>query len=85
MGHVSAGPDGGLEIAGWYQVDLGTEDGLQVGLDTPQAEQAHVLRQVHEQVDVAVGPILAAGHAAEDPQVGDVMGGGRTDAVTTPG
>ena len=30
-----ASADGGLEIAGWYQVDLGAEDGLQVGLDTP--------------------------------------------------
>ena len=48
--------NGGLEIAGWHQVDLGTEDGLQVGLDTPQAAQAQVRRQVHEQVDVTVGP-----------------------------
>jgi hypothetical protein len=30
-----AGADGGFEIAGWYQVDLDAEDGLQVGLDTP--------------------------------------------------
>ena len=56
-----AAADGGLEIAGWYQVNLGAEDGLQVGLDATQAEQAHVRRQVHEQVDVAVGPVLAAG------------------------
>jgi hypothetical protein len=41
-----AGADGGLEIAGWYQVGLGAEDGLQVGLDPPQAEQAHLRRQV---------------------------------------
>jgi hypothetical protein len=76
-----AGTDGGLEIAGWYQVDRGAEDGLQVGLDPSQAEQAYVRRQVHEQVDVAVGLVLAAGDAAEDPQVGHVMGGGRRDQV----
>src|ERR1700721_2130176 len=76
-----AGTDGGLEIAGWYQIDLGAEDGLQVGLDTSQAEQAHARRQVPEQVDVAVGLVLAAGDAAEDPQVGHVMGGGRRDQV----
>jgi hypothetical protein len=29
----SARADGGLEIAGCYQIDLGAEDGLQVGLD----------------------------------------------------
>ena len=38
-------------------------------------------RQVHEQVDITVGPVLAASHAAEDPQVGHVMGGGRRDQV----
>ena len=74
-----AGADAGLEIAGWHQVDLGTENSLQVGLDTPQADQAHVRGQVHEQVDVAVGPVLATGHAAEYPQVGHLMGGGSRD------
>ncbi len=61
-----AGAGGGLEIAGWHQVDLGAQDGLQVGLDPPQTEQAHVRWQVYEQVDIAVGPVLATGHTAKD-------------------
>src|SRR5260370_15003047 len=76
---LGAGADGGLEIAGWHQVNLGSEDGLQVGLEPTQAEQAHMRWQVREQVDVAVGPVLATGHAAEDPQVGHLMGGGGRD------
>jgi hypothetical protein len=47
--------------------------GLQFFLDPSQPEQAHVRGQVHEQVHVAVGPVLAASHAAEDPQVGHIM------------
>ena len=78
---LAAGADGRLEVAGGYQVDLGAEDGLQVGLDPSQAEQAHLRRQVHEQVDVAIGPVLAASDAAEDPQVSHVVGGGRSDQV----
>ena len=73
------GADGGLEIARWHQVNLGAEDGLQLGLDPPQAEQAHMRWQVHEQVDTTVGPVLPASHTAENPQVGHVMGGGRRD------
>jgi hypothetical protein len=69
-GRARAG--GGLEIARWHQVDLGAEDGLQVGLDPCQPEQAHVRWQVHEQVHVTVGPDRATSDAAEDPQVGYV-------------
>ncbi len=46
-----------------------------------KAEQAQVRRQVHEQIDVAIGPVLATGHTAEDPQVGHLMGGGGRDQV----
>jgi len=59
-----AGTDGGLEIAGWYQVDRGAEDGLQLGLDPSQAEQAHVRRQVHEQTqdpEVVITEMRATG------------------------
>jgi hypothetical protein len=35
----------------------------------------------HQQVDVALGPVLATGHTAEDPQVGHLMGGGRRDQL----
>jgi hypothetical protein len=42
QGHQVAarpGADSGLEIAGWYQVDLAADNSLQVGLHPPQAEQ----------------------------------------------
>ena len=57
----SARAHGGLEIAGRHEVDLGVEDGLATGLGLA----GHVRRQVHEQVHVAVGTVLAASNAAE--------------------
>jgi hypothetical protein len=44
-------------------------------------EQAHVRRQVHERVHVTVGPVLATSDAADDPQVGYVMGGGGRNQI----
>ena len=39
---------------------------------------------VNEQVNVTIGPVLAASYAAEDPQVGHVMGRGRRNQVPPP-
>jgi hypothetical protein len=63
---------------GWNQVNSRAEDALQFCLQTRQAEHADVLRQIYQQVDVAVSALFAARHAAEDAQPGyTVSGGGR--------
>ena len=66
---LDAGPDAGLEVGCWDQVHPGAEDGFQFGLDPAQPEEAQAGRQVGEQVHVTVGAVLAAGDAAEYPQV----------------
>jgi hypothetical protein len=61
------------------QVDVGAEYGFEFGLETTELEQAHPVRQVREQVHIAVGAVLAASDAAEHPQVLDPVsrcGGG---------
>src|ERR1700733_585913 len=80
---VGAGADLGLEGPRDH-VDAGAEDVFQFGLDASQAEQAHAGRQVGEEVNVAVGPVLPAGDAAEDPQVRHAVGGGGGDQVPAP-
>src|SRR5215469_2841906 len=77
-----AGPDAWFEVLRCDQVDLRVEDALQFCLQTRQVEQAHVLRQVHEQVNVAVSAIFAARRASEDAQSGyTVSGGGRNHVL----
>ena len=56
----SARANGGLQVACRHQVDLGAEDGFQFSPDPSQPEQAHVRRQVHEQVHVTDRPVLTA-------------------------
>lgn len=63
------------------QVDASAEDVLQLGLHPAQPEQAHAGRQVGEQVYVTVGAVLAAGYAAEYPQVSQAVGSGRRDQI----
>lgn len=66
-----------LKITGWHEVNARTENGFQLGLYSPQSEQPHARRQISNQVHITVGPILAAGYAAEHTQVGDIVGCGR--------
>src|ERR1017187_7019372 len=65
---LDARADAGLEVAGRDQVHPGAEDGLQLGLHSPQPDAALAGGQVGKQVNAAVRPVLAAGDAAANGQ-----------------
>lgn len=41
-----------------------------------QSEQADTGSHVHQEVDITIARVLSAGHAAEDPDVGQPVRGG---------
>ena len=59
------------------QVDVHVQDALQRALGGKDREQADVLGEVDEQVDVTARTILSAGDASEHPKVGSPRTMGR--------
>ena len=56
-----------------HDVDGDSQERLELLPKAPEREQPGVLGQVHEQVEVGAGSLLAAGDAAEYPQVADAV------------
>ena len=79
-----------LEVAERDEVDRAPEDGLEVVTGPSQVDETHLSRPVARKIEVAVGPVLAPGDAAEHREAADAMGGRQvqesssvvTDALT---
>src|SRR5215218_9774205 len=70
-------PHVGLQPVVGYHVDRNSENVFQLVPDPGQTDQAELTVEVDEQVDVAVGSVVAAGGAAEQAEVADPVPGRR--------
>jgi hypothetical protein len=51
-----------MNASGFYQVHFDTQQIVKIREQSAKVEQPSALIQVHEEVDVAVGPVFACGH-----------------------
>lgn len=68
-----------FEAAGGGKVHVNMEDLRQFSLQRGEPKQACPWREVHQQVDVTVGSVLAPRHAAKDPEIAGALTLGGSD------
>lgn len=70
---LDGGADVGLQPVVGNEVDRSSEDLLELVLQSGQPDETQASIQVHEEIDVALRPVVAAGGAAEQAEVGDAV------------